>query len=51
MEIKEAVSIVKNLVELNRNEFYVDEIQAFQTVIDAAESYDYMNHKSSERIG
>lgn len=43
MDINEAISIVKKLVELNKDKLYMDEIRAFNMVIDAAENYNIMD--------
>ena len=43
MGINDAIKIVKQLVELNRDKLYMDEIQAFQMVIHAAENYKAIN--------
>lgn len=46
-----AIEIVNNLMILNKDEFYPDELEAFKKLIQTAKDYDYDVLTGHYRIG
>ena len=42
MTNQEAIKIVNNLIILNKEEFYLDELEAFEKLIQTAKDYDVL---------
>lgn len=42
MTNQEAIKIINNLIILNKEEFYLDELEAFEKLIQTAKEYDVL---------